>query len=75
MRTTILDIRKMKRNHQRIAMVTAYDAISARLVEQAGIPMILVGDSLGMVVQGNDTTVQVTLADMIYHTRLVMRGT
>ena len=75
MRTTILDIQKMKSNGQKIPMLTAYDATSAKLVEAAGVPMILVGDSLGMVVQGYETTIPVTLDDMIYHTRAVIRGT
>lgn len=75
MRTTILDIQKMKTNGQKIPMLTAYDATSAKLVEASGVPMILVGDSLGMVVQGHETTIPVTLEDMIYHTRAVIRGT
>lgn len=75
MRTTILDIQKMKTAGVKIPMVTAYDAVMAKLVEAAGIPMILVGDSLGMVVQGHENTIPVTLEDMIYHTRMVMRGT
>src|SRR5258707_40525 len=75
MRTTILNIQKMKDNHERIPMLTAYDASGARLVEAAGIPMILVGDSLGMTVQGHETTIPVTLDDMIYHTRAVVRAT
>src|SRR5271165_4591908 len=75
MRTTILDLQKMKRAGQKIPMVTAYDASGARWVEAAGIPAILVGDSLGMVVQGNETTLPVTLDEMIYHGRMVVRGT
>ena len=75
MRTTILDIQKMKTAGVKIPMVTAYDAVMAKLVEAAGIPMILVGDSLGMVVQGHENTIPVTLEDMIYHTRMVVRGT
>ena len=75
MRTTILTIQKMKDSGQRIPMITAYDASAARLVEAAGIPIILVGDSLGMTVQGHETTLPVTLEDMIYHTRAVVRGT
>src|SRR5258708_6926357 len=75
MRTTILSIQKMKDNHERIPMLTAYDASGARLVEAAGIPMILVGDSLGMTIQGHETTIPVTLDDMIYHTRAVVRAT
>src|SRR5215475_297143 len=58
-----------------IVMLTAYDATTARIAEQAGIEILLVGDTLGMVVQGHDTTVPVTLAEMLYHTRLVVRGT
>ena len=75
MRTTILNIQKMKDSGQRIPMITAYDASAARLVEAAGIPIILVGVSLGMTVQGHETTLPVTLEDMIYHTRAVVRGT
>src|SRR5262249_61938385 len=56
-------------------MLTAYDATTARLAEQAGVQVLLVGDTLGMVVQGHDTTVPVTLEEMLYHTRLVVRGT
>lgn len=55
-------------------MVTAYDYPSARLAEEAGVDMILVGDSLGMVVLGYDSTVPVTMADMIHHTRAARRG-
>jgi len=65
----------MKDNHERIPMLTAYDAVGAHLVEMAGIPIILVGDSLGTTVQGHETTIPVTLDDMIYHTRAVIRGT
>ncbi|MEP7289314.1 MAG: 3-methyl-2-oxobutanoate hydroxymethyltransferase [Chloroflexota bacterium] len=75
MRTTILGIQKLKDSGQRIPMITAYDAVGARLVESAGIPIILVGDSLGMTIQGHETTLPVTLDDMIYHTRAVVRGT
>jgi len=58
----------------RIAVVTAYDVVFARLADQAGIDVVLVGDSLGMVVQGERTTLSVTLDDMVYHTRIVSRG-
>jgi len=75
MRTTILDLQKMKKHRQRIPMVTAYDATGARLVEAAGVPIILVGDSVGMVVQGHGDTIPVTLDELIYHTRMVVRGT
>lgn len=75
MRTTIRDIQRLKAERRRFAMLTAYDATMARLVEAAGIPIILVGDSLGMVVQGHETTLPVTLEQMIYHTQMVVRGT
>ena len=71
---TVLDLQKMKAGSQRIAMVTAYDATMARLVDAAGVDMVLVGDSLGMVVQGGTNTLAVTLDEMIYHGRCVARG-
>jgi 3-methyl-2-oxobutanoate hydroxymethyltransferase len=74
-RLTIRDIQKMKDEHERIVMLTAYDATSARLAEQAGVPMLLVGDTLGMVVQGHDSTIPVTLEHMIYHSEIVTRVT
>lgn len=74
MRTTILDIQKMKRRGQRVAMVTAYDYTSAQLVDRAGLPMVLVGDSLGMVMLGHQSTLPVTLDEMLHHTRAVARG-
>lgn len=64
----------MKENGEKITMITAYDAPSAKLAEEAGIDTILVGDSLGMVVLGYDTTVPVTVDDMIHHTKAVKRG-
>lgn len=64
----------MKRGSKRIACLTAYDFITARLVDQAGIDIILVGDSLGMVFQGQETTLPVTLDEMIYHAKTVVRG-
>ena len=75
MRVTIRDIRKMKRRGEKIAMITAYDYTSARIVEEAGVPIILVGDSLGQVVLGYDSTVPVTMEDMVHHTKAVVRGT
>lgn len=74
MHTTIFDIQKMKQRRERIPMVTAYDYTSAQIADRAGIPIILVGDSLGMVVLGYESTLPVTLDDMIYHTRAVRRG-
>lgn len=64
----------MKDRGQKIAVLTAYDAITARLFDSAGIDVLLVGDSLGMVVLGYDTTLPVTMADMLHHTRAVARG-
>lgn len=74
-RFTIRDIQKMKQDQQPIAMMTAYDATSAQLAERAQIPLLLVGDTLGMVVQGHDSTIPVTLEDVIYHSRIVTRVT
>ncbi len=74
MRTTVRDIQRMKRSGDRIAMLTAYDAPSAALAERGGVRFLLVGDSLGMVVHGHDTTLPVTLDDMIRHAAAVMRG-
>jgi len=71
---TITTLAKMKRNRERFAVLTAYDASFAALLEAAGVEVILVGDSLGMVVQGQHSTLPVTMEDMIYHTRLVARG-
>jgi 3-methyl-2-oxobutanoate hydroxymethyltransferase len=73
-RVTVPDIGRMKAAGERITMVTAYDWTFARLLDEAGVDMLLVGDSLGMVVQGHDTTLPVTLDEMVYHTRMVARG-
>lgn len=73
-RKTVLDLQMRKANNQKITMVTAYDATMARLVDAAGVDMVLVGDSLGMVIQGHADTLSVTLDDMIYHGRCVDRG-
>jgi 3-methyl-2-oxobutanoate hydroxymethyltransferase len=70
----IATLRKMKADGTPIACLTAYDASFAALVDKAGTDLVLVGDSLGMVIQGHDTTVPVTVADVIYHTRNVARG-
>jgi 3-methyl-2-oxobutanoate hydroxymethyltransferase len=74
-RLTIKDIQKMKDEHEPIVMLTAYDATSARVAEAADVPLILVGDTLGMVVQGHDSTIPVTMEHMIYHTEIVSRVT
>jgi 3-methyl-2-oxobutanoate hydroxymethyltransferase len=74
MRVSILDIQKMKDRGERIPMITAYDYTSAQIVDQAGLPLILVGDSLGMVVLGHSSTVPVTLDEILHHIRAVVRG-
>ena len=74
-RYSIHSLRELKARGQRFAMITAYDFPGARLVEQAGARIILVGDSLGSVVLGYDSTVPVTMADILHHTRAVVRGT
>lgn len=71
---TIRDIAERKRTARKIVMVTAYDALFGRLVDEAEVDIVLVGDSLGHVVQGRDSTLPVTLGDMIYHGRAVRRG-
>ncbi len=68
---TILEFQQSKRDKKKLIVVTAYDALFTRIVEQAGIKVILVGDSLGVVVQGKRTTLSVTMDDMLYHTKLV----
>ena len=73
-RLTIQHIRDFKTKGERTAMVTAYDATFARHFDSAGAEMLLVGDSLGMVVQGHDSTLPVTVDDIVYHTRAVARG-
>ncbi len=72
---TILDLQRKKDEQQPITMLTAYDFTGAQLVDQAEIDVILVGDSLGMVVLGYDSTVPVTMAEMLHHSRAVARGT
>jgi len=74
MRTTILDIQKLKQRGERVPMITAYDYTSAQIADRAGIPLILVGDSLGNVIQGQISTVTVTIEDIIYHAKMVVRG-
>jgi 3-methyl-2-oxobutanoate hydroxymethyltransferase len=74
MRTTIQQVRDFKAKGEKFAMLTAYDYAIARIVDRAGIPLILVGDSLGMVVLGYESTIPVTMDEMIHHTRAVVRG-
>jgi 3-methyl-2-oxobutanoate hydroxymethyltransferase len=73
-RITIADIARMYEEGERFATITAYDYPTARIVDEAGIPLILVGDSLGMVMLGYDTTVRVSMDEMLHHTRAVARG-
>ena len=72
---TVRTLRQMKTKGQRISMLTCYDATFARILDGAGVDVLLVGDSLGMVVQGHETTLPVTIDEMIYHCRAVVRGT
>ncbi len=74
MRITIRTIQEMKKRGQKIPMVTAYDYTSAKILDAAGIPILLVGDSLGQVVLGYDSTVPVTMEEMLHHTKAVVRG-
>lgn len=74
MRVTVRDLREMKKRGERIVMLTAYDYTSARILDEAGIPIILVGDSLGNVVLGYESTLPVTMDEMVHHTRAVARG-
>jgi 3-methyl-2-oxobutanoate hydroxymethyltransferase len=73
-KTTILDIQKMKQAGVKIPVLTAYGYSIARLIDKAGVPVILVGDSVGMVEAGYDSTIPVTMDEMIYHTRAVSRA-
>lgn len=71
---TVTDFYKMKENAEKITMITAYDFPSAKLVEKSGAEILLVGDSLGMVVLGYDSTIPVTMDDMIHHSKAARRG-
>ena len=75
MRITINQIKEMKQRGEKITMLTAYDYSTAKIVDEAGIPLILVGDSLGMVVLGYESTIPVTMEEMLHHTKAVVRGT
>ncbi len=74
MRTTQRSLQKMRDNGEKISVLTCYDASFAVLLENSGVDILLVGDSLGNVLQGEETTLPVTLDDMVYHTRCVVRG-
>jgi 3-methyl-2-oxobutanoate hydroxymethyltransferase len=74
MRVTVNQIREMKQRGEKIAMLTAYDYTTAKIVDEADVPLILVGDSLGMVVLGYESTIPVTLEVMLHHTKAVVRG-
>jgi 3-methyl-2-oxobutanoate hydroxymethyltransferase len=74
-KVTIHTLKRLKQSGQKICMVTAYDATFARVFDEAGADVLLVGDSLGMVVQGHDSTLPVTMDQMVYHSAAVVRGT
>ncbi|PIU23251.1 MAG: 3-methyl-2-oxobutanoate hydroxymethyltransferase [Chloroflexi bacterium CG08_land_8_20_14_0_20_45_12] len=74
MRVTITEIKEMKQRKEKIPMLTAYDYVTAKIVDEAGVPLILVGDSLGMVILGYETTIPVTMEEMLHHTKAVVRG-
>ncbi|HJM36664.1 MAG: 3-methyl-2-oxobutanoate hydroxymethyltransferase [Dehalococcoidales bacterium] len=75
MRITIRQIREMKHKGEKITMLTSYDYATAKIIDGVGIPLILVGDSLGMVVLGYESTIPVTIEEMLHHTKAVVRGT
>jgi 3-methyl-2-oxobutanoate hydroxymethyltransferase len=75
MRFTIGQIREMKDKGKIIPMLTAYDYATAKMIDEAGVPLVLVGDSLGMVVLGYESTIPVTIEEMLHHTKAVVRGT
>ena len=73
-KVTVPEIRKMKQKGEKITALTAYDYSFARILDEAGVDILLVGDSLGSVIQGLESTLPVTLDEMIYHTKTVVRG-
>jgi len=75
MHVTVNEIKEMKSKKEKIVMLTAYDYSTAKLVDESGMPLILVGDSLGMVLLGYESTIPVTMDEMIHHTKAVVRGT
>jgi 3-methyl-2-oxobutanoate hydroxymethyltransferase len=74
MRVTITEIKDMKHRKEKIPMLTAYDYVTAKIVDETGVPLILVGDSLGMVMLGYESTIPVTMEEMIHHIKAVVRG-
>jgi 3-methyl-2-oxobutanoate hydroxymethyltransferase len=71
---TILDLKEMKENGEKIAMLTAYDYPTARILDQCGIEVLLIGDSVGNVMMGMENTLPVTVNEIIYHTRAVVKA-
>ncbi|MHB1543497.1 MAG: 3-methyl-2-oxobutanoate hydroxymethyltransferase [Gammaproteobacteria bacterium] len=71
---TLVTLRRLKKNRQKIVCLTAYDASFAAVLDASGVDLVLVGDSLGMVIQGHASTIPVTIDHMVYHTQLVARG-
>jgi 3-methyl-2-oxobutanoate hydroxymethyltransferase len=74
MRVTVTEVKAMKQRKEKIPMLTAYDYVTAKMVDEAGVPLVLVGDSLGMVMLGYESTIPVTVEEMIHHTKAVVRG-
>ena len=74
MRISINEIKDMKQKGEKIAMLTAYDYATASISDEVGVPLTLVGDSLGMVVLGYQSTIPVTIDEMLHHTKAVVRG-
>jgi 3-methyl-2-oxobutanoate hydroxymethyltransferase len=74
MRVTINGVKEFKKKGEKFAMLTAYDYATSRIVDEAGVPLILVGDSLGMVILGYDSTIPMTMDIMVHHTRAVVKG-
>ena len=74
MQVTITEIKEMKQKKEKIPMLTAYDYVAAKIIDEIGVPLILVGDSLGMVILGYESTIPVTMEEMLHHTKAVVRG-
>ena len=74
MKTTVSTLKKQKENHDKCTMITCYDYSMAKLMDEAGMEILLIGDSLGQVILGYENTLPVTMEDMIHHTAAVSRG-